>query len=188
MNLLRIKNVRKIVLLGLVLFMFFSEIQAQVTLTLSKALDISETGSVITVGDGVARVYGLERAMAGEIVEFESGVVGMVLNLEESSVGVVILGDDTLIKEGHSVKRTDRIVEVPVGDAVIGRGQVGDLAQFQGADAGFDCCKHIQNSCLIWIKRELGGKRRISLPFLAVASRCTTTSVARLRRTRQRDG
>jgi F-type H+-transporting ATPase subunit alpha len=65
-----------------------------------KKLDISETGSVISVGDGVAKIYGLEKAMAGELVDFGSGVFGMILNLEEEAVGVAILGDDTIIKEG----------------------------------------------------------------------------------------
>ncbi|MBS1963392.1 MAG: F0F1 ATP synthase subunit alpha [Bdellovibrionales bacterium] len=86
-----------------------------------KKLDISETGSVISVGDGVAKIYGLEKAMAGELVDFGQGVFGMVLNLEEESVGVAILGDDTLIKEGSSVKRTGKIVQVPVGEALCGR-------------------------------------------------------------------
>src|SRR5438874_4620565 len=85
-----------------------------------KRLDVSETGSVVTVGDGVAKVYGLEKAMAGELVDFGGGVSGMVLNLEEESVGIAVLGDDTLIKEGSSVKRTGKIVQVPVGDALLG--------------------------------------------------------------------
>ncbi|MCM2323135.1 MAG: F0F1 ATP synthase subunit alpha [Oligoflexia bacterium] len=84
-------------------------------------LDVSETGTVVTVGDGVAKVYGLEKAMAGELVDFGSGVAGMVLNLEEESVGIAILGDDTLIKEGSSVKRTGKIVQVPVGEELLGR-------------------------------------------------------------------
>jgi len=86
-----------------------------------KKLDISETGSVISVGDGVAKIYGLEKVMAGELVDFGSGVFGMVLNLEEESVGVAILGDDTIIKEGSSVKRTGKIVQVPVGEELCGR-------------------------------------------------------------------
>jgi F-type H+-transporting ATPase subunit alpha len=86
-----------------------------------KKLDISETGSVVSVGDGVAKVYGLEKAMAGELLDFGSGVSGMVLNLEEDSVGVAILGDDTLIKEGSTVKRTNKIVQVPVGEELLGR-------------------------------------------------------------------
>ena len=86
-----------------------------------KKLDISETGSVISVGDGVAKIYGLEKALAGELVDFGQGVFGMVLNLEEESVGVAILGDDTLIKEGSTAKRTGKIVQVPVGESLCGR-------------------------------------------------------------------
>ncbi|MBX2988127.1 MAG: F0F1 ATP synthase subunit alpha [Bdellovibrionaceae bacterium] len=87
----------------------------------SKKIDISETGSVLSIGDGVARVYGLENAMAGELVEFPNGVTGMVLNLEDSHVGIVIFGEDRAIKEGDTVKRTKRIVQVPVGEALLGR-------------------------------------------------------------------
>lgn len=84
-------------------------------------MDVADVGSVITVGDGIARVYGLERAMAGELLEFPGEVYGMVLNLEEDNIGVVILGPYAHIKEGDTVKSTGRIVEVPVGDAMIGR-------------------------------------------------------------------
>jgi F-type H+-transporting ATPase subunit alpha len=86
-----------------------------------KKLDVSETGTVVTVGDGVAKVYGLEKAMAGELVDFGGGVSGMVLNLEEESVGIAILGDDTQVKEGSTVKRTNKIVQVPVGEQLLGR-------------------------------------------------------------------
>ena len=86
-----------------------------------KKLDVSETGTVITVGDGVAKVYGLEKAMAGELVDFGSNIFGMVLNLNEESVGIAILGDDKLIKEGSTVKRTGKIVQVPVGKELLGR-------------------------------------------------------------------
>lgn len=86
-----------------------------------KKVDVSETGSVIAVGDGVAKVYGLEKALAGELVDFGSGIYGMVLNLEEDNVGVVILGDDTQIREGSTVKRTGKIVQVPVGPELLGR-------------------------------------------------------------------
>jgi F-type H+-transporting ATPase subunit alpha len=82
---------------------------------------VMETGTVLTVGDGIARVYGLDGAMAGELLDFPHGVQGMVLNLEEGNVGVALLGRDTLIKEGDIVKRSGRIAEVPVGEAVIGR-------------------------------------------------------------------
>jgi F-type H+-transporting ATPase subunit alpha len=91
-------------------------------------VDISEVGSVISVGDGIARVYGLERAMAGELLEFGHGVRGLALNLEENQVGVVLLGDYTEIREGDQVKRTGRIMEVPVGEALVGR-VVNSLAQ-----------------------------------------------------------
>ena len=86
-----------------------------------KKLDISETGTVVTVGDGVAKIYGLEKAMAGELVEFTGGVTGMVLNLEEESVGVAMLGDDQKVREGSTVRRTGKIVQVPVGEALLGR-------------------------------------------------------------------
>ncbi len=85
-------------------------------------IEVAETGTIISVGDGIARIHGLANAMAGELLEFPGGVYGMVLNLEEGNVGAAILGEDNLnIKEGAVVKRTGRIVEVPVGDALIGR-------------------------------------------------------------------
>lgn len=84
-------------------------------------VEMSETGVVLSVGDGIARVYGVDNAMAMELLEFPGGVQGMVLNLEEDSAGVVLLGEDTDIKEGDLVKRTGKIVQVPVGDAVKGR-------------------------------------------------------------------
>ncbi|MCB9027184.1 MAG: F0F1 ATP synthase subunit alpha [Bdellovibrionaceae bacterium] len=87
----------------------------------NKNIEVSETGSVLSVGDGVARIFGLENAMAGELVEFPGDVYGMVLNLEQDSVGVVIFGEDKNIKEGDTVKRTKRIVEVPVGEGLLGR-------------------------------------------------------------------
>ena len=84
-------------------------------------ISVEETGTVTYVGDGVARADGLENAMAGELLEFENGVYGMAQNLESNDVGIVILGDDTAIREGDTVKRTGRIMEVPVGDALLGR-------------------------------------------------------------------
>lgn len=84
-------------------------------------LQVDEVGTVLTVGDGVARVFGLKNVMAGELVEFDTGTKGMVLNLETNNVGVAILGDDPKIKEGSTIKRTEKIVEVPVGDALLGR-------------------------------------------------------------------
>jgi len=86
-----------------------------------KQVELSETGIVLSVGDGIARIYGLEKAMALELVEFSGGVLGLVLNLEEDNVGVAIMGEDVGIKEGDIVKRTGRIAQVPVGEAVLGR-------------------------------------------------------------------
>jgi len=86
-----------------------------------KEIDIKEVGTVISVGDGIARIYGLEKAMAGELLDFPGGISGMVLNLEEDNVGAAILGADYAIKEGDTVKRTGKIVEVPVGEALMGR-------------------------------------------------------------------
>lgn len=86
-----------------------------------KKLDVSEVGTVLSVGDGIARIYGLENVMAMELVEFPGGILGMVLNLERDNVGVAILGEDIHIKEGDMVKRTGRIAQVPVGEAVLGR-------------------------------------------------------------------
>ncbi len=85
------------------------------------ALDVSEVGTVIQVGDGIARIYGLENAMAGEMLEFQNGVQGLVFNLEEDSIGAVVLGDYLAIEEGFSVKRLNRVLAVPVGEEVLGR-------------------------------------------------------------------
>ena len=86
-----------------------------------KAVNVSETGSVISVGDGIARVYGLDNVMAGEMVEFPHGLTGIALNLEEDQVGTVLLGEYQEIKEGDEVRRTGRIMSVPVGEAMVGR-------------------------------------------------------------------
>ena len=86
-----------------------------------RAVDVAETGSVISVGDGIARIYGLENVMAGELIEFKGGVSGIALNLEEEDVGAVLLGDFSNIKEGDEVRRTGRIMSIPVGEAMIGR-------------------------------------------------------------------
>ncbi|MDR3531533.1 MAG: F0F1 ATP synthase subunit alpha, partial [Rhodopila sp.] len=84
--------------------------------------NVAETGQVLSVGDGIARVFGLQNVMSGEMVEFPSaGLRGMALNLETDNVGVVIFGSDTTIKEGDTVKRTGAIVEVPVGKGLLGR-------------------------------------------------------------------
>jgi F-type H+-transporting ATPase subunit alpha len=86
-----------------------------------KAIDVTEIGSVISVGDGIARIHGLEKVMAGELIEFPHDVAGIAMNLEEDQVGAVLLGDYTEIKEGDEVRRTGRIMSVPVGEALIGR-------------------------------------------------------------------
>ena len=84
-------------------------------------LEVSETGTIVSVGDGVARVHGLENAVAGEMLEFPGGLFGLALNLEEDNVGVAIFGSDQHIKEGDTVKRTGKILQVPVGPELSGR-------------------------------------------------------------------
>ena len=84
-------------------------------------VEVSEVGQVLTVGDGIARVYGLDNVQAGEMVQFSEGTKGMALNLETENVGVVIFGDDSKIKEGDIVKRTGTIVDVAVGKSLLGR-------------------------------------------------------------------
>jgi F-type H+-transporting ATPase subunit alpha len=84
-------------------------------------IETAEVGTVISVGDGISRAYGLDNTMAGELVEFQNGVMGLVLNLEEDNVGIAIFGEDTEIQEGDIVKRTGKIAEIPVGDNVVGR-------------------------------------------------------------------
>ena len=84
-------------------------------------VDVAEVGTVISIGDGIARLHGVERAMAGEMIEFPHSVYGIALNLEEDSVGTVLLGDYKEIKEGDTVKRTGRIISVPVGEEMLGR-------------------------------------------------------------------
>src|SRR5690554_299121 len=86
-----------------------------------KRVGVEETGTVISVGDGIARIYGLEKAQAGELLEFPHGILGMVLNLEEDNVGAALLGDGSKIVEGDQVKRTGRITDVPVGPELLGR-------------------------------------------------------------------
>ncbi len=87
----------------------------------ARSIDTAEVGTVLATGDGIARVYGLDKCMAGELLEFPHNVKGMVLNLEEDNIGVALLGDVTKVKEGDQVRRTGRIVEVPVGEALLGR-------------------------------------------------------------------
>ena len=86
-----------------------------------KEVDIYDVGTVLQVGDGIARVYGLSKVMASELVEFPNDVFGMVLNLEEDNVGCVLFGESTLIKEGDTVKRTGRVASMPVGEQMLGR-------------------------------------------------------------------
>ena len=86
-----------------------------------KEINLRETGIVISIGDGIARIYGLENAMSGELLDFSQGITGMALNLEEDNIGAVIFGEDYKIKEGDLVKRTGRIAQVPVGEALVGR-------------------------------------------------------------------
>src|SRR6195256_409508 len=83
--------------------------------------DVAEVGQVLSIGDGIARIYGLDKVQAGEMVEFANGMKGMALNLETDNVGVVVFGDDSGIREGDTVKRTGAIVEVPVGPGLLGR-------------------------------------------------------------------
>ena len=98
-----------------------TEIIRQQLTGIGRGVDVSEVGTVISVGDGIARVYGLDRVMAGELVQFPHNIAGLALNLEEDNVGVVLLGEYQQIKEGDEVRRTGRIMSVPVGPAVVGR-------------------------------------------------------------------
>ena len=98
-----------------------SKIIKQQIQNFDKAALVTETGTVLSTGDGIARVYGLEGAMAGELVEFPGEIYGLILNLEQDSVGIAVLGDATGIREGDTVKRTGRIADVPVGEALVGR-------------------------------------------------------------------
>ena len=86
-----------------------------------QSVAVDEVGTVISVGDGIARIYGLEKVMAGEMLEFPHDVFGIALNLEEDQVGAVLLGEYTLIEEGDTVKRSRSIMSAPVGDALVGR-------------------------------------------------------------------
>jgi F-type H+-transporting ATPase subunit alpha len=98
-----------------------TEIIRQQLTGIGKGIDVAEVGTVVSVGDGIARVYGLDRVMAGELVQFPHDVVGLALNLEEDNVGVVLLGEAAAIKEGDEVRRTGKIMSVPVGPAMVGR-------------------------------------------------------------------
>ena len=85
------------------------------------ALEVAEVGSVVSLGDGIARLHGLEKVMANEMLDFPGGISGIAMNLEEDQVGAVLLGDYSSLKEGDQVRRTRRIISVPVGDALLGR-------------------------------------------------------------------
>ncbi len=98
-----------------------TEIIRQQLSGIGRGVDVSEIGTVVSVGDGIARVYGLDRVMAGELVQFPHDIAGLALNLEEDNVGVVLLGEASAIKEGDEVKRTGKIMSVPVGPALVGR-------------------------------------------------------------------
>src|SRR6266513_1430354 len=98
-----------------------TEIIRQQLTGIGKGIDVAEVGTVISVGDGIARVYGLDRVMAGELVQFPHDIAGLALNLEEDNVGVVLLGEASAIKEGDEVKRTGKIMSVPVGQGMVGR-------------------------------------------------------------------
>src|SRR5712692_2347467 len=98
-----------------------TEILKQQLAGYEKAIDVAEVGTVLSVGDGIARVYGLDKVMAGELVDFGHDLFGLALNLEEDSVGVVLLGESTQVKEGQEVRRTGRIIQVPVGPELVGR-------------------------------------------------------------------
>ena len=113
-------------------------------------LEVSDVGTVIQVADGIARIHGLEKAMQGELLEFPGDVYGMVLNLEEDNVGAVLLGDSKSISEGDTVKTTGRVVEVPVGDAMLGR-VVNALGQ---PIDGKSCCTDVQQPRVDLYKRR----------------------------------
>src|SRR5919204_2291584 len=100
-------------------------------------ISVDEVGTVISLGDGIARIHGLDKVMAGELLSFPHGISGIAMNLEEDQVGSVLLGDYTEIKEGDEVKRTKRIMSVPVGDALIGRvvNALGEPVDGKGAIA-----------------------------------------------------
>ena len=98
-------------------------------------VDVAEVGSIISIGDGIARIHGVDNAMAGEMLEFPHGVFGIALNLEEESVGAVLLGEFKEIKEGDLVKRTGRIISVPVGEELLGRVVDGLGRPFDGGPA-----------------------------------------------------
>ena len=104
----------------------------------TREVKVVNTGTVLQVGDGIARVHGLDKVMAGELVEFEEGTVGIALNLESNNVGVVLMGDGLLIQEGSSVKATGRIAQIPVSDGYLGR-VLSDLYAFHRSTGNSLC-------------------------------------------------
>src|ERR1700734_1955354 len=98
-----------------------TELRRQQIENFQQRIQVDEVGTVISLGDGIARVHGLDKVMAGELIEFPHDVAGLAMNLDEDQVGAVLLGDYTEIKEGDTVKRTGKIMSVPVGDGMIGR-------------------------------------------------------------------
>jgi F-type H+-transporting ATPase subunit alpha len=123
----------------------------------SSDLNFSEAGTVIQVGDGIARVYGLYGAMSGELLEFPNGTYGMALNLDEDSIGVVIMGSDAGIKEGDPVKLTGRMAEVPVGDGMLGRvvNALGEPIDDKGPIAADSYRKIENNAPSVIMRREV---------------------------------
>jgi F-type H+-transporting ATPase subunit alpha len=111
-----------------------TEIIRQQLSGIGRGVDVAEVGTVISVGDGIARVYGLDRVMAGELVAFPHNVAGLALNLEEDNVGCVLLGEYQHIKEGDEVRRTGKIMSVPVGPAMVGRVVSPPSDRRQGSD------------------------------------------------------
>src|SRR5215467_1930124 len=98
-----------------------TEILKQQLAGYEKTIDVAEVGTVLSVGDGIARAYGLDKAMAGELIDFGHDLYGLALNLEEDNVGIVLLGESYEVKEGQEVRRTGRIIQVPVGPELVGR-------------------------------------------------------------------
>ena len=136
-------------------------------------VDVAEVGTVISIGDGIARIHGVERAMAGEMLEFPKDVFGIALNLEEDSVGTVLLGDFTQIKEGDPVKRTGRIISVPVGEEMLGR-VVNALGQPIDGKGPIASKKTASARCCSAITRKSRKATRSSAPAASFPSRSAT--------------
>ena len=123
-------------------------------------IKLTDVGTVVTVGDGIAHIHGLENCMAGELLEFPGGVQGMAQNLEEELVGAVILGSDQNIREGDTVKRTKRIVEVPVGEAMLGR-VVDALGKPIDGKGAIETKESVRSKCPHWHHRA----RTVNVPL-----------------------